>query len=338
MPAFRRATVTALLAERPGLQRVDTDRGRAYVLTQLTGPVAVGDEVVLNTTAVDLGLGTGGWHVVHWNLARDEWAEPGAGHIMKLRYTSLQADTGAVEELHQDPPQDLGGMPVVACGLHSQVAPVAVAILAARPRARIAYVMTDGAALPLALSDLVADMVAQGVVAATITAGHAFGGDLEAVSVPSALVLARHALEADVAVVAMGPGVVGTGTALGTTSVEVAAVLDAANALGGRPVAVLRMSSGDQRARHQGVSHHSRTALALARSRVLVAAPASAPHEDPRHDVRTIDPPPIAALLADAGVHVTTMGRGPEEDPLFFEAAAAAGTLAASLLDGTGPR
>ncbi len=332
MPAYRRATVSEVLTERPGLQRVLTDAGRAYVLTQLTGPVATGDPVVLNTTAVELGLGTGGWHVVHWNLARDEWAEAGPGHIMKLRYTSLQADTGAAEELHPDLPIELDGMPVVACGLHSQVAPVAVAVLAAAPRARIAYVMTDGAALPLALSDLVAALLDAGVLAATITAGHAFGGDLEAVSVPSALALARHALDADLAIVAMGPGVVGTGTALGTTSVEVAGVLDAAAALGGTPVAALRMSSGDARPRHQGVSHHSRTALELTRSRVLVAHPAEAPFESPRHDVRVVDVPPIAALLADAGLHVTTMGRGPDQDPLFFQAAGAAGTLAASLI------
>lgn len=332
MPAYRRATVSEVLTERPGLQRVDTDAGRAYVLTQLTGPVAAGDPVVLNTTAVDLGLGTGGWHVVHWNLARDEWAEPGPGHIMKLRYTSLQADTGAAEELHPDLPLDLDGMPVVACGLHSQVAPVAVAVLAAAPRARIAYVMTDGAALPLALSDLVAAMVDAGLLATTITAGHAFGGDLEAVSAPSALALARHALDADLAIVAMGPGVVGTGTALGTTSVEVAGILDAAAALGARPVAALRMSSGDARPRHQGVSHHSRTALDLTRSRVLVACPPEAHFESPRHDVRVVDVPPIGALLADAGLHVTTMGRGPDQDPLFFQAAGAAGTLAASLI------
>lgn len=332
MPAYRRATVSAVLTQRPGLQRVDTDAGRAYVLTQLTGPVAAGDPVVLNTTAVDQGLGTGGWHVVHWNLGRDSWAEPGPGHIMKLRYTSLQTDTGAAEELHPDLPIELEGMPVVACGLHSQVAPVAVAVLAAVPRARIAYVMTDGAALPLALSDLVAAMVDVGVLAATITAGHAFGGDLEAVSVPSGLVLARHGLDADLAIVAMGPGAVGTGTALGTTSVEVAAILDGAAALGGVPVAALRMSSGDPRPRHRGLSHHSRTALALTRSRVLVACPPEAAVENPRHDVRVVDVPPVAALLADAGLRVTTMGRGPDQDPLFFQAAGAAGTLAASLI------
>lgn len=332
MPSYRTGTVTEVLLDRPGLQRVDTDAGRAYVLTQLTGPVAVGDRVVLNTTAVELGLGTGGWHVVHWNLALDTWSEPGPGHIMKVRYTSLQSDTGAAEEDHPELSSDLGGMPVVACSVHSQVPAVAVAVLAAAPSARIAYVMTDGAALPLALSDLVVDMVAAGLLAATITAGHAFGGDLEAVSVPSALALARHVAAADVAIVAMGPGVVGTGTELGTTSVEVAMVLDSAAALGGAPIAALRMSSADARTRHQGVSHHSRTALDLTRSRVLVAAPHDGAFADPRHDVRVVAPPPIPELLADAGLRVTTMGRTAAEDPLFFEAAGAAGTLAATLL------
>lgn len=336
MPSFRTSTVTELLAERPGLQRVRTDIGRAYVLTQVTGPVALGDRVILNTTAVELGLGTGGWHVVHWNLSREAWSEPGPGHIMKLRYTSLQVDTGAAEELHPDLPTDLGGLPVVACSLHSQVPCVAVAVLAAAPTARIAYVMTDGAALPLALSDLTAAMVDAGLLAATITAGHAFGGDLEAVSVPAALALARHVVSADVAIVAMGPGVVGTGTTLGTTAVEVAGILDSTAALGGRPVAALRMSSGDGRTRHQGVSHHSRTALDLTRSRVVVAVPRPGVFDDPRHDVAVVDPPPVAALLADAGLQVTTMGRGPDDDADFFAAAGAAGAVAAGYLQVAG--
>lgn len=332
MPSFRTGTVTGVLSERPGLQRVETDLGRAYVLTDLTGSVVTGDRVVINTTAVELGLGTGGWHVVHWNLARDHFEQPGPGHIMKLRYTSLQLDTGAAEELHPDLPTDLGGMPVVVCSLHSQVPAVAVAVLCHAPQARIAYVMTDGAALPLVLSDLVAAMVAAGVVATTITAGHAFGGDLEAVSVPSALALARHAVDADVTIVGMGPGVVGTGSRLGTTAMEVAAVLDAAARLGGQSVATLRMSSGDDRERHQGVSHHSTTALDLTASRVLVASPAEAAYASDRHDVRVVEPPDVEALLDDAGLQVTTMGRGPSEDRLFFAAAGAAGALAAQLL------
>jgi hypothetical protein len=334
MPTYRTASVTAVLSERDGLQRVDTTEGRAYVLTQLTGPVAAGDRVVLNTTAVDLGLGTGGWHVVHWNLANAEgWSSPGPGHLMKLRYTSLQADTGGAEELHRDLPSSLEGIPVVACGLHSQVPAVVVALRAAAPHARIAYVMTDGAALPLALSDLVAAMRERGLLDGTISAGHAFGGDLEAVSVPSALVLARHVLRADVAVVGMGPGVLGSASELGNTAVEVASILDVAAALGGAPIAVLRMSSGDPRERHRGLSHHTVTALALARSRVQAAVPAGeAVAGLERHDLVEVEPPDVAALLDAAGLHVTTMGRTPAEDELFFRAAGAAGHLAAALV------
>jgi hypothetical protein len=332
VPTFRTATVTELLQERPGLQRVGTDIGRAYVLTQLTGTVAVGDRVVLNTTAVDLGLGTGGWHVVHWNTAREVFDEPGPGHIMKLRYTSLQVDAGSTEEHSPTTSADLDGMPVVVGSLHSQVPGVATAIRATAPDARITYVMTDGAALPIVISDLVDGMARVGLIDATITAGHAFGGDLEAVSVPSALALAKHVTNADVAIVAMGPGVVGTSSPLGTSALEVAAILDAAAALGGRPVAVLRMSDGDERERHRGVSHHSRTALDLVRSSVRVAAPHDGVYAHDRHDGRPVEGPDVGARLGDLGLQVTTMGRGPAEDPLFFRATASAGALAASLL------
>ena len=332
MPSFRTGTVTALLSERPGLQRVEVDGERAYVLTQLIGPVAVGDRVVLNTTAVDLDLGTGGWHVVHWNNEREVFEDPGPGHIMKLRYTSLQVDAGSAEEEGDPGSTDLEGMPVVVGSLHSQVPGVAAAIRAAHPTARLAYVMTDGAALPIAISDLVHAVTEAGLIDVTITAGHAFGGDLEAVSMPSALALARHVAHADATIVAMGPGVVGTSSPLGTTALEVAAILDAASALGGTPIAILRMSDGDPRARHQGVSHHSRTALDLTRASVLVASPAEGAYAHERHDVRVVDCPDVPALLADLGLRITTMGRGPDEDPLFFRATAAAGALAAQHL------
>jgi hypothetical protein len=321
MPRFRSATVTEILSERPGLQRIETTLGRAYALTDLIGPVAPGDEVILNTTAVDLDLGTGGWHVVHWNLARTDWDRPGPGHIMKLRYTSLQADAGAAEETHPDLPAALDGCPVVACTVHSQVGVVACVLRHLRPRARIVYVMTDGAALPLVLSDLVATMGARGVLDATITAGHAFGGDLEAVSIPSALTLARHVCRAEAIVVGMGPGVVGTGTLLGTTAVEAAAVLDVVNALGGRPILCVRASDGDDRERHQGTSHHSATVLALVRS------PVDAPDASQAADLD------VAGILDRVGVMITTMGRTPSEDPLFFATAAAAAVRAAEHIE-----
>ena len=358
MPSFRTGVVVSLLGERRGLQRVEVDFGdgpeRAYVLTQVTGGVAPGDRVVCNTTAVELGLGTGGWHVVHWNLAREEWREPGPGHVLKARYTSLQADVGSTEE-HEAALVDcvsVGGMPVVAAGLHSQVPAVAAAFKDAAPGARLVYVMTDGAGLPLALSDLVAAMTDRGLIDATVTCGQAFGGDFEAVSVYSALAVARHAAGADAVVVAMGPGVAGTGTRLGFSAIEVGPVLDAATAVGGRPVACLRASFADPRPRHQGLSHHSATALGLAcRSRVTIPLPlvggaeeetlragVAAAGLDVRHDVVAVKPPDILGLFGAHGLVVTSMGRPAADDPVLFACAAAAGALAGELVFPTDPR
>ncbi len=337
MPRFGTGVVTAILAERAGLQRVEVDGQPAYVLTDLIGPVAVGDPVVVNTTAVDLGLGTGGWHVVHWNLARDAWAHPGPGTIMKLRYTSLQADVGAAEEAPgYRPPGGLDGMPVVACALHSQVACVAVALADAAPGRRVVYVMTDSAALPLALSDLVAALRALGLLATTVTCGQAFGGEHEAVNLASALEVARAAGRAEVVIVGPGPGVVGTRSRLGFSGLEVAAVVDHASLLGGRPIVAVRYSGAELRERHRGVSQHTVAALELAQHPAAVAVPsgrrADAAILDARHRVAEADVPDIAALCARHGLDVESMGRGPKDDPDFFRWAGAAGVVAAQLL------
>ncbi len=308
------------------------DGSRAVVITELTGPVAAGDDVVVNTTAVELGLGTGGWHIVHWNLARRAWRRPGGGHIMKLRYTSLQADVGAAEE-HQPTASwpDLGGRPVVLCSLHSQVGVVAAVLADLVPDARVAYVMTDGGALPLALSDLVADLCDRGLLDVTVTAGHAFGGDHEAVTFPSALDVATRIAGADVVVAGMGPGVVGTGSTLGTTALELAPAIDAAAALGGLPIVAARTSGADARVRHAGLSHHTASALRLA-ARPAVVAHAEGTDAfvvpDP-HRQETVAVPSVADVLARHRLDVRTMGRGPEEDPLFFATTAAAAVLAA---------
>ncbi len=342
MPSFREGQVEGILEARPGLQRIWVDSGsgpeRAYVLTELTGPVEAGDRVVVNTTAVELGLGTGGWHVVHWNLSRRAWSERGPGHIMKSRYTSFQADVGSTEE-HWAELADItsiDGMPVVAAGLHSQLPAIALAFKQRRPRARLAYVMTDGAALPIALSDLVYALREQALLDATITCGHAFGGDYEAVSVYSALVVARCIAHADAAVVVMGPGIVGTATRLGFSGIEVGPVLDAATGLHGRAIAALRASYADPRARHRGVSHHSVTALTTGcRSRVSVAAPEGLAVDDAiadRHDVVRVPHQGIVGALETRGLHVVSMGRPAPDDPILFECGAAAGVVAADAL------
>lgn len=329
MPSFRTATIVEQLASRAGFVRVRLDDGSpAFALTQLTGPVEVGDEVVVNTTAVELGLGSGGWHIVHANLTRPTWSAPGAGHLMKLRYTSLQVDTVAGEE--QGPvPASLEGTPIVVGAVHSQLAAIAAGIAWARPGTRTGYVMTDGAALPLAMSDLVAALVDRDLLCGTVTAGHAFGGDLEAINVPAAMALARHRLEAEIVVVVMGPGIAGAGSSLGFTGLEAAPVLDAAAWLGGVPIVSLRCSEADPRERHRGISHHARTVLDAVRSEVLVAAPPGVERCTDRHEWHTIDVGDPVELLERYDLQPTTMGRSVADDRLFFAAAAAAGALAA---------
>ncbi len=357
MPSFRVGVVTEVTETRAGLQRVLVELGsgpeRAYLLTQLIGTAAPGDRVVVNTTAVEHGLGTGGWHVVHWNLERDGWTNPVIGGRsnptdsmtgpdigMKLRYTSLQVDVG------QSEPRDvttIDRMPVVAAGLHSQVAAVALAFKQVRPDARLVYVMTDGGSLPIAISDLVGRLRDLGLIDATVTCGHAFGGDFEAVSVYGGLAIARWEAAADLAVVAMGPGSAGSGSSLGFSGIEVGAVLDATSALHGIPIAALRISFADPRPRHQGVSHHSLTTLSIAtRSRVQVAVPCVGGVDeaqirrdlartgvDARHDIVDVDPVGVLALFASRGLAVESMGRPAAADPVLFEAAAVAGIIGA---------
>ena len=334
MPSFSTRAVAALISEREGLQRVTLDDGRrAYVLTSLVGRVDVGDPVVVNTTAVDLGLGTGGWDVVHWNLARASFDAPGPGHVMKLRYTSLQADTGVAEEADSYRPGSLAGVPVVVCSVHSQLAAVAAAFAAGAPGRRLGYVMTDAAALPLALSDLVASLRDKGLLALTVSAGQAFGGDHEAVNALSAMEVAVSA-GADAVVAGPGPGGVGTGTGRGHGAVDAAVLVDLAGRAGACPIVAVRYSDADPRPRHRGVSHHTATALALAHEAARVAVPDGRPRPDvtgPPHEVVDVHVPDVLALLDSAGIEVTSMGRRAADDPGFHAYAAAAGALAASV-------
>jgi Protein of unknown function (DUF3866) len=356
MPAFREGKVTAVEVDEPDITtcRVATDDGEieAAAWPSISGRVQVGDRVVVNTTGIELGLGTGGWGFVLWNLDGSGPLRQGEGHIVKLRYTPLQTEVLAAEE--PDSPHhaalreatSIHGMPVVACGLHSQIAGVAAGIKAERSDARVAYVMTDGAALPLSWSGLVRDLKAGGLIDVTSTAGHAFGGDLEAVNVFSALAAVRHAADANVAIVAMGPGVVGTSTALGFTAIEQGQVLDAAAALGGRALACLRICFADERPRHHGLSHHTITALTVAAQRpATVVVPQLPPEQaaevmrrveasglDERHELVTADGGPGLELLLSSGIEASSMGRSPDQIPELWLAAAAVGRVAASFV------
>ncbi len=332
---------------------VDGTGVKALAYPPLTGDPEVGDSVLLNTTAQAMGLGTGGYALVVALPDRlPEDRPPGPGHLVKARYTPLQAIVLGADE--PDSPHHellcdadtLDAMPVVAADLHSALPAVCAAILADRPGTRIGYVMSDGGALPLWFSRTVAGLREAGWLAGSVTVGQAFGGDLEAVTVHSGLLAARLVLGADVAVVAQGPGNLGTATRWGFSGVGCGEAVNAAAVLGGRPVGVLRVSEADARERHRGVSHHSLTAygrVALAPAQLAVpdepgafwdGVRAQARTLTPRHTLREIGCHGLDEALAASPVPLSTMGRGPDRDRAGFLAAAAAGRLAAGLLSG----
>ena len=319
---------------------VDGAGVRALAHPPLVGEPQVGDAVLLNSGALDLGLGTGGYALV---VALPDRLPPdagGPGHLVKARYTPLQAVVQGADE--QDAPthdalagdEPLPGTPVVVADLHSSLPAVLAGVLEARPGTRVSYVMTDGGALPLWLSRTVAALRPR--LAGTVTVGQAFGGDLEAVTLHSGLLAAVRVQGAEVVVVAQGPGNLGTGTTWGFSGVAVGEAVNAASVLGARPVGVLRMSEADPRARHRGVSHHSLTAYGRV---ALVPADLAVPSSwaslvDPaalsRHRLVEVDD--TGLLEALRGEALSTMGRGLDDDPVAFVAAAAAGRHAAGLL------
>ena len=366
------------------------DVRRAVAYEELLGAPAPGERVRLEVSALDRRLGTGGHAMVTARLDALTVDPPREGHLVKCRYMPDQVMVTGVDE--QDTPHHetlsqpvdrlgLEGMPAVVADLHSSLPAVLAGLrapLAGRSPGsgadgvtrdapsgtggpRVAYVMTDGGALPLAYSRTVTALTEAGWLAGAVTVGQAWGGDLEAVSVHNGLLAARHVLGADVAVVVQGPGNLGTDTPWGFSGVACGDAVNAVATLGGRAVACLRVSQADPRPRHLGVSHHSTTAygrVALRAADVVVprleeastraarelaatvrrqAEDLCAPRaEGGRHRLVEVGLVGLRDALEDVerqtGVRLSTMGRWLEEDEAAFLAAAAAGRHAGALL------
>jgi hypothetical protein len=334
-------------------------RRDAIADVSLVGRAEVGDELIVNVEALDLGLGSGGFDVVHVNLSRGLAGRGEAGAaVMKLNYTSLQHAVSPVEDDRLELPLQ---RPVAVLALHGQLAAVAWAFSRGAPGARLGYVQTVGGALPGGHSRTVRALREQRLLAGHLTAGAAFGGEGEAMTTAGALHHGLRTLAWDAAVCGPGPGIVGSSSVLGHGGM---AALDSAHvslALGCPTLLVARMSTSDDRERHRGISHHTLTVLDLLLEPVTVALPAGMrspvgadlraglgaifaggtaarpalaldverPVRITRHDWRraTVDLPAYAA----SGLSSETMGRGLAEDPLFFGAALAGGTALAEL-------
>lgn len=311
MPRFDAGRVAQIVSERSGLQRLLLDDGaRAYVLTELVGSASEGDLVIVNTTAVDLGLGTGGWHVVHWIDGSDGTSREHQGRVLKARYLS--------EQMEVDPQvserSDLGGARVLLCVLHSHIGAVAVAMSSAH----LGYLMTDQAALPLALSDLVAELTSAGLVATTATVGQAFGGQIEAVNVASGVGALMDSGNNQI-LLGAGPGHVGTASELGFSAMELAGHASVLHALGAEVALCVRASEVDERQRHRGVSHHMRSLLKAIPVEIDVPIPYG---EDAAwvtelgHCAHFTEPLDVAEALNMSGVAVTSMGEPLYQDDL----------------------
>lgn len=375
---WRRAHVVSVHSDRPGVREVlatpdaplpgRTERAplRAVAYTELVGSPEPGDTVLLNVSALARGLGTGGFAlVVALPDALPADLPPGPGHLVKDRYSPTQTMVLGVDDQESEHHATLAaatgidGMPVLVADLHSALPAVLAGIRAEDPTLRVAYAMTDGAALPLPFSRAVTGLQEAGWLADTISVGQAWGGDHEAVTVHSALLAARHVVGADITIVSQGPGNLGTGTPFGFSGMVVGDHLDAAALLGGIPVAVARMSNADARGRHFGISHHTLTAVGRgARPGCTVPLPdlATLPEEtaaacdpDPRiiapvldaqlealaaHTLVPVDLDGLFAALEDSPVRLSTMGRGLTEDAVSFLSAAAAGRWAARAIAG----
>lgn len=325
---------------------VGGEHRRAWADEILLGEMREGDEVVVNVAARDLGLGSGGFDVVHVNLTRGLQGEgvEGDAHVMKLNYTSLQHPVEPVErkEVHlflsgAEQGKGTDERPaVVVLPLHGHLAPAAWAVAQAAPGLRVGYVQTGGGALPGPFSRDVKELRECGLLAGHTTAPPAYGGEHEALSTVGALDAAA-ALGWDVVLAGPGPGIIGSDTAYGHGGMVALDTAHAALSLGLPTLISPRLSGGDPRKRHLGVSHHTRTVLELLLAAVDVAVPEGEPEiaealGSSRH--RVLGAPADLDGYGASGLPTTTMGRTLQEDPLFFAAPLAAGTaLARSLAD-----
>ncbi|KAA9377570.1 DUF3866 family protein [Microbispora cellulosiformans] len=362
MIRWRKGEVVRVRREWPGAVELDVavaeGECRALAYPPLVGRPEVGDTVLLNTTALAMGLGTGGYAMVVAVPDRLPQDPSGPGHLVKARYTPLQATVLGADEQgspHHEALREadsVDGMPVVVADLHSALPAILCGLYAGSlpdtpagsPGIRVAYVMQDGGALPAWFSMSCAKLREVEWLCGVVTTGQSFGGDVEAVTLHTGLLAARHVLHADVAVVAQGPGNLGTGTRWGFSGVSAGEAVNAAAVLSGRPVAALRVSEGDLRERHVGVSHHSITAygrVALVPAQVVVpdlpgafgvTVREQATALAGRHEIVTVPVDGLHEALKASPVRLSTMGRGLEEDLAYFLTSAAAGRHAASLL------
>jgi hypothetical protein len=341
---LRRGTVVEVEGDGHVVVEVDGERRRAWADETMVGTAEAGDDVVVNTAALDLGLGSGGYDIVHVNLTRGlvGGETPPGVHVMKLNYSSLQHAVDPVELPADSPPRPSRALPVLVLPLHGHLAPAAWAA-GEGGAGRIGFVQAGGGGLPGSLSSDVRALHARGLLAGAITASPSYGGEREAISLIGALHAAAE-LDWDAVIVGPGPGILGSSTRYGHGGMAALDGAHAALALGLPTMISPRMSSGDPRPRHLGLSHHTRSVLDLLLAGVDVPVPAALDDlwplaaGDPDDELgeaaggghRLVEAAVDLPGYAESGLPQRTMGRSLDDDRLFFAAPLAAGTALAA--------
>ncbi|ADQ46216.1 hypothetical protein Calkro_1360 [Caldicellulosiruptor kronotskyensis 2002] len=238
----------------------DGDVGIAINFLDINHEVKEGQEVLVNTTARMLQLGTGGYDYI---LPFEAFKNLSKGHIMKLRYTPLQFSVLTEEEKNPDlfdKVPNFNDIIVIVCELHSMLLPLCIYLKEKVKRIKISVILNDWGMLNAKLSHNLEFLKENKFVDYIITCQEAFNGEFECINEINSLIFSQS-LGCDVAIISPLPGIVGTGTKFGFSSYKAVHVIEDVVRFGGRVVFPVRVSKNEKRQRHRFISHHSLTIL-----------------------------------------------------------------------------
>lgn len=324
------------------LLKTDGGCGKAILYRKVHEDVELGDEVIVNTTASELSLGTGGWDIVRAvvNKRKRDNVQRELGHIMKGRYLgdqhavlTVEAPESNTHHLFQEPLK-LKKKKILLCELHSMIPVIWFYLKARKINIPVTVIFSDEAALPLQMSKHLQYLKKQKDFL-SITVGQAFGAEKEAINIVTALQYAMNMHPESITVISVGPGVVGSNTYYGFSSLAQANWANIVGALNGTPVWVPRLSERDERVRHRGISHHTITPLTeLTLVESILPLPTGMKVDSllkngrekltrfPHIKIKNISEErlhPYLKVIQDLSpIRITTMGRTIADDPLFF--------------------
>ena len=212
---------------------------------------------------------------------------------------------------------------------------------------KISCIITDHGALPVFFSKNIRTLKSLGLLDASISIGNAYGGDYECVNIYTGLQMALNVLKTDVVIITMGPGILGTNTPFGFSSLDMGFYVNFISKSGGKVLYIPRISFKDSRMRHYGISHHTLNILAHI---IDVPIPLVFPiinmkkvkfiiHQLKEHkllekySIIFNNGKDILHVLKQFNLNPDTMGRDVMKDKDFFYALGAVGKYGLSLLN-----